>query len=81
MKWINAQIEERKHHNLTKDEGVKHYAKSYENYFHFCGIDNNIKNKLIAEIGPAQRHRDHFRTTGVQGLPHCFMGRKLRMMI
>ena len=53
MKWINAQIEERKHHNLTKDEGVKHYAKSYENYFHFCGIDKNIKNKLIAEIGPA----------------------------
>jgi hypothetical protein len=53
MDWKAAQIEERKYHYLSREEGIKHYAKSYENYFHYLGIDKNLKNKLIAEIGPA----------------------------
>jgi hypothetical protein len=52
-KWMDAQVAERKHHNLSFGEGVKHYSKSYEQYFKYLGIDKDLKCKKVAEVGPA----------------------------
>lgn len=51
--WQRAQIEERKYHTLTKSEGVNHYAKTYEQYFNFLDIVPDLRERRIAEVGPA----------------------------
>jgi hypothetical protein len=52
-RWLDAQNEERKFHNLKFEEGYNHYKKTYEQYFKYLGINPNLGGKKICEIGPA----------------------------
>lgn len=51
--WLDAQREERKFHVMRRDEGIRHYKDTYRQYFKFLGIDNDLKGKEVAEVGPA----------------------------
>lgn len=59
-KWIEAQQEERKQHTLSLEDGISHYAKVYENYFRFLGMDKDQRGKRIIEIGCADFPALHF---------------------
>jgi hypothetical protein len=51
--WNAAQIAERRFHNEDFETGVEHYRSSYGQYFHYLGIDPDLKGKKVVEIGPA----------------------------
>jgi hypothetical protein len=53
MDWIKAQEAERKYHTMGFEEGIKHYSKTYRQYFDYLGIDPDLKGKRVAEVGPA----------------------------
>lgn len=60
QRWQEAQIAERQHHRLGRDEGRDHYRKTYEIYFDYLQMDFNHEGKTIIEIGcadfPALEH-------------------------
>jgi hypothetical protein len=60
--WQLAQLEERKFHTESFQEGRLHYAESYNQYFRYLNIDLNLQFKDICEIGPAD----------FPALDHCF---------
>lgn len=51
--WLKAQEVERSFHTMDKKEGIKHYAKTYAQYFKWLDIDYDLKGKCVAEVGPA----------------------------
>lgn len=54
MNWNEAQIAERSKHNMSYDEGLKHYRKTYrQGYFKYLNINPILNGKKVAEIGPA----------------------------
>lgn len=52
-RWLKAQEAERSFHNEDFETGKEHYGVSYEQYFKHLGIDPDLKEKNIVEIGPA----------------------------
>lgn len=53
QQWEQAQAAERRFHNESFADGLEHYRQSYDQYFKWVGIDKNLNNKNIVEIGPA----------------------------
>lgn len=51
--WQAAQHAERRFHNQDFENGFKHYADSYRQYFEHLDIPTDINGRNIVEIGPA----------------------------
>jgi hypothetical protein len=54
-RWDEAQESEIKCHIFESiEESIERYRKFYQKYFEYLGIDKNLNNRKILEIGPAR---------------------------
>lgn len=52
-RWNEAQIAERRFHRDSKEVAIEKYKDSYRQYFEWLGMENELKEKSIIEIGCA----------------------------
>lgn len=52
-RWNQAQVAERKCHQLEVTAGFEHYRQAYANIFQYLGMETDQQGKTIIEVGPA----------------------------
>jgi hypothetical protein len=53
-RWVQAQENEKTHHNHSFRESAMHYENAYKHYFSYVGGSFDLQNRSILEIGPAK---------------------------